>query len=95
MICGKRHRKTVAFYRDYLELRVEREPVSKALRNRNYTSRAGAHCIRAFIGTRDETSSRIRHSLDPGSLDGHLERNQLIAAHVYFNVEDLEGFTSI
>ena len=55
-----RHRKTAAFYRDYFELRMEREPVSKAPRNRNYTGRAGAHCIRAFIGTRDETSSRIR-----------------------------------
>ena len=81
----------VAFYRDDLGLRVEKEVDSKAPPEGNHTGIPGAHRTLVFVGADGEHSLELVHYKDPKSPDGHLKRNQLGSAHICFIVEDLES----
>ena len=82
--------KMVAFYRDDLGLRVEREVDSKAPETGDHTGIPGAHRTLVFVASDGEHSLELVYYIHPGSPEGHLKRNQLGAAHVCFNVDDLE-----
>ena len=80
----------VKFYRDALGLEVVREVVSVAPPEGDHTGIPGARRRLVFVGKPDgEHLLELVHYLEPRSPAGHLERNQLGAAHVCFNVEDL------
>ena len=82
----------VRFYRDTLGLTVLREVDSVAPPDGGHTGIPGAHRFLVFVGRAGvEHSLELVHYLQPPSPAGHLERNQLGAAHVAFNVEDIEG----
>ena len=83
--------KMVAFYRDDLGLRVEKEVDSKAPPGGNHTGIPGSHRTLVFVGTQGEHSLELVHYINPTSPEGHLERNQLGSTHICFNVSDLES----
>ena len=82
--------KMVRFYRDDLGLKVLHEVESVAGPQGNHTGIPGSRRSLVFVG-RDDEKHRLElvHYIDPKSPDGHLQRNQLGAAHVCFDVEDL------
>ena len=81
----------VQFYRDTLGLTVMREADSVAPPEGDHTGIPGAHRTLVFVGKPEgEHVLELVHFIDPPSPEGHLERNQLGAAHVCFNVDDLE-----
>ncbi len=88
----------VAFYRDTLGLVVEREIDSVAPPEGDHTGIPGAHRALVFMGHGGKPGNTGGHSLEliqylnPPSPDGHLQRHQLGAAHVCFNVEDITAF---
>ena len=85
----------VRFYRDSLGLTVIRESESFAPPEGDHTGIPGAHRALVFVGREDaEHVLELVHFIDPPSPDGHLQRNQLGAAHVCFNVENLEKLHS-
>ena len=87
--------KMVRFYRDSLGLTVIRESESIAPPEGDHTGIPGAHRALVFVGREGaEHVLELVHFIDPPSPEGHLERNQLGAAHVCFNVEDLERLHS-
>jgi catechol 2,3-dioxygenase-like lactoylglutathione lyase family enzyme len=83
----------VGFYRDVLGLTVVRETDSVAPPEGNHTGIPNAHRTLVFIGApTGEHQLELVHYIDPPSPDGaRADRNQLGAAHVCFNVEDLPG----
>lgn len=84
--------KMVEFYRDVLGLEVMREVDSVAPPEGDHTGIPGARRTLVFVGKTDgEHALELVHFREPPSPEGHLERNQLGAAHVCFNVDDLEG----
>jgi catechol 2,3-dioxygenase-like lactoylglutathione lyase family enzyme len=82
----------VAFYRDTLGLKVVREVDSKAPPEGDHTGIPGAHRTLIFVGKPPEEKHVLElvHFINPPSPKGHLARNQLGAAHLCFNVENLE-----
>ena len=94
VVDGRWQREPVAFQRADPGSNMEREADIKEPPNRTHTGTADAHYILSFVGTRDEHFLECVHATDRGGLNGHLERNQLGYTHFYFNVEDLDGFTS-
>jgi lactoylglutathione lyase len=82
----------VAFYRDLLGLTVVREVDSLAPAGGDHTGIPGAHRALVFVGLPQEDHLlELVHYLNPPSPEGHLQRNQLGAGHVCFNVEQLAG----
>ena len=83
--------KMVAFYRDLLGLTVLRDVDSKAPPEGDHTGIPGAHRTLWFVGKTDgDHALELIHFIEPPSPPGHLDRHQLGAAHVCFNVDDLE-----
>ena len=81
----------VEFYRDALGLQVMREINSVAPPDGDHTGIPGARRKLVFMGKPEgEHLLELVHFLEPASPEGHLERNQLGAAHVCFNVSGLE-----
>jgi catechol 2,3-dioxygenase-like lactoylglutathione lyase family enzyme len=82
----------VRFYRDTLGLAVVREVESVAPPEGDHTGIPGAHRYLVFIGKPEggHLLELIQYK-HPPSPDGHLQRNQLGAGHVCFNVDDLAG----
>jgi catechol 2,3-dioxygenase-like lactoylglutathione lyase family enzyme len=82
----------VSFYRESLGLTVVREVESNAPPTGDHTGIPGAQRILVFVGKPEgEHLLELVHFVSPPSPEGHLERNQLGAAHVCFNVDDLDG----
>ena len=80
----------VAFYRDTLGLSVIREVESVAPPEGNHTGIPGSRRMLVFVGKPEgEHVLELVHYRQPESPDGRLERNQLGASHVCFNVEGL------
>ena len=81
-----------AFYRDTLGLTVVREADSIAPEG-DHTGFPGARRRLVFVGKPEgEHLLELVHYRHPPSPEGHLRRNQLGAAHVCFNVDDLPRF---
>ena len=81
----------VRFYRDSLGLTVVREVESNAPRTGDHTGIPGAQRLLVFVGKTDgDHLLELVHFINPSSSDGHLERNQLGAAHVCFNVDNID-----
>ena len=84
----------VSFYRDTLGLTVLREVDSLAPPGGDHTGILGAHRFLVFVGkAAGDHALELVHYIQPPSPAGHLDRNQLGAAHVAFNVEDIEGLS--
>ncbi len=80
------------FYRDLLGLTVLSESDNLAPPEGNHTGIPGAHRYLVFVGKEDSAHRlELVHFIEPPSPNGHLERNQLGASHVCFNVENLES----
>ncbi len=80
----------VAFYRDALGLSVIREVDSIAPPTGDHTGFPGARRKLVFVGKPGgEHMLELVHYIDPPSPEGHLQRHQLGAAHICFNVDDL------
>ena len=83
--------KMVAFYRDLLGLTVLREVDSVAPPEGDHTGIPGARRRLVFVGKPEgEHVLELVQYVEPPSPEGHLDRHQLGAAHVCFNVADLE-----
>ena len=83
----------VAFYRDTLGLKVVREADSVAPPEGDHTGFPGAQRTLVFVGKPEgEHLLELVHYRNPRSPEGHLERNALGAAHVCFNIDDLQKF---
>ncbi len=79
-----------AFYCDALGLSVIREVDSVAPPSGDHTGFAGARRKLVFVGKPGGAHMlELVHYIAPPSPRGHLGRNQLGAAHVCFDVEDL------
>ena len=82
----------VKFYRDTLGLTVVRDADSVAPPEGDHTGIPGAHRTLVFVGKPEgEHVLELVYFIEPPSPEGHLDRHQLGAAHVCFNVDDLEG----
>ena len=82
----------VAFYRDTLGLTVMNEIDSVAPPEGDHTGIPGAHRTLVFVGKPEgDHALELVHFIDPPSPGGHLDRHQLGAAHICFNVTDLEA----
>ena len=82
----------VAFYRDTLGLTVMNEIDSVAPPEGDHTGIPGAHRTLVFVGKPEgDHALELVHFIDPPSPDGHLDRHQLGAAHICFDVTDLEA----
>ena len=82
----------VAFYRDTLGLTVMNEIDSVAPPEGDHTGIPGAHRTLVFVGKPEgDHALELVHFIDPPSPRGHLDRHQLGAAHICFNVTDLEA----
>ena len=83
----------LGFYRDILGLEVLREVNTMAPPTGDHTGIPDARRRLVFLRVPgDEHVLELVHYIDPRSPDGHLDRNQLAAAHVCFNVNALEQF---
>ena len=82
--------KMVSFYRDDLGLTIDREVDSKASSDGDHTGIPGAHRTLIFVGKGGGHALELVYYIYPDSPEGHLERNQLGAAHVCFNVKNIE-----
>ncbi len=84
--------KMVEFYRDALGLTVMREVDSVAPAEGNHTGIPGAHRTLVFVGKPEgEHILELVHYVDPESPEIHRpDRNELGAAHICFDVEDLQ-----
>ena len=83
----------VAFYRDTLGLSVVREADSVAPQEGDHTGFPGAQRTLVFVAKPEgEHMLELVHYRNPPSPEGHLQRNQLGAAHVCFNIDDLIRF---
>lgn len=83
----------VAFYRDMLGPTVVREVESNAPPEGDHTGFPGARRSLTFAAAPegDHLLELVQYHVPP-SPDGHLERHQLGASHVCFNVENLSAF---
>ena len=82
--------KMVSFYRDDLGLTIDREIDSKAPTEGDHTGIPGAHRTLIFVGTGGEHALELVYYVEPESPKGHLDRNQLGATHIWFNVSDIQ-----
>ena len=82
--------KMVSFYRDDLGLTIDKEIDSKAPTEGDHTGIPGAHRTLIFVGTGGEHALELVYYVEPESPKGHLDRNQLGATHICFNVSDIE-----
>ena len=83
--------KMIHFYRDLLGLEILSESDNIAPPEGNHTGIPGAHRYLVFVGKQDSTHRlELVHFIEPPSTSGHLERNQLGASHVCFNVENIQ-----
>ncbi|MCH9010236.1 MAG: VOC family protein [Chloroflexi bacterium] len=82
----------VEFYRDALGLTVMREVDSVAPVEGNHTGIPGAHRTLVFVGKPEgEHVLELVHYIEPKSPEVHrADRNELGAAHICFDVEDLK-----
>ena len=82
----------VAFYKDVLGLTVMNEIDSVAPPEGDHTAIPGAHRTLVFVGKPEgDHSLELVHFIEPPSPEGHLDKHQLGAAHVCFNVTELEA----
>lgn len=82
----------VRFYRDLLGLTVVREVESIAPPEGDHTGIPGAQRALVFVGAPEGNHLlELVHYIAPPSPTGHLDRRQLGAGHVCFNVSDLAG----
>ena len=82
----------VRFYRDVLGLSVMREVDSVAPPTGDHTGIPGARRKLVFVGVPGDTHAlELVHYVEPPSPDGRLDRQQLGAAHVCLNVQDLDA----
>ena len=82
----------VRFYRNSLGLTVIREVESNSPPTGDHTGIPGAQRLLVFVGKPNgEHLLELVHFINPPSPDGHLERNQLGAAHVCFNVDNIDN----
>ncbi len=82
----------VAFYRDTLGLTVMNEIDSVAPPEGDHTGIPGAHRTLVCVGKPEgDHALELVHCIDTPSPGGHLDRHQLGAAHICFNVTDLEA----
>ena len=82
---------TISFYRDSLGLEVTREIDSFAPPEGDHTGIPGARRKLVFMGhPNSEHVLELVHFIEPASPEGHLDRHQLGASHVCFNVEKLD-----
>lgn len=80
----------VRFYRDTLGLTVMRDQNSIAPPEGDHTGIPEAHRTLVFVGKTDgEHVLELVHYINPISPEGHLDRHQLGAAHICFNVDNL------
>ena len=87
--------KMVGFYRDAMGLQVMREVDSIAPQGGDHTGIPGARRKLVFMGRPGwDHQLEIVHFSEPASPTGHLDRHQLGAAHVCFNVEGLKDWHS-
>ncbi len=82
--------KMISFYRDDLGLKIEREVDSRAPESGDHTGIPGAHRTLIFVGKGGEHTLELVYFINPKSPSGHLERHQLGASHICFNVEKIE-----
>tara|TARA_Y100001970_G_scaffold173703_1_gene212126 strand:- start:70 stop:504 length:435 start_codon:yes stop_codon:yes gene_type:complete len=82
--------KMVSFYRDDLGLKIEREVDSLSPKSGDHTGIPGAHRTLVFVGKGGEHALELVYFINPKSPSGHLDRNQLGASHICFNVEKIE-----
>ena len=81
----------VKFYRDALGLEVVREVDSVAPPEGDHTGIPGARRRLVFMGWPGGGHAlELVHFIEPPSSEGHLDRHQLGASHVCFNVEGLQ-----
>jgi catechol 2,3-dioxygenase-like lactoylglutathione lyase family enzyme len=73
-----------------LESQSEREIDSRAPESGDHTGIPGAHRTLIFVGKGGGHALELVYYIYPDSPSGHLNRNQLGAAHVCFNVENIE-----
>ena len=79
----------VRFYKDILGLTVVSHVDSIAPEG-DHTGIPGAHRTLVFVGKAEgEHVLELVHYIEPPSPAGHLDRHQLGAAHICFNVDDL------
>ncbi|MBI4219950.1 MAG: VOC family protein [Chloroflexi bacterium] len=83
--------KMVAFYTQTLGLKKLREIDSVAPPTGDHTGFPGARRKLVFVGFEGGHQIELVRYFDPPSPQGHLERNQLGASHICFNVKDLAG----
>ena len=83
--------KMVSFYRDDLGLEIEKEIDSKAPESGNHTGIPGSHRTLVFVGKGGGHALELVYYIYPESENGHLDRAQLGASHVCFDVEDIQG----
>jgi glyoxylase I family protein len=82
--------RVIEFYRDALGLSVVREVDSIAPPGGDHTGIPGARRRLVFVGMPGGGHLlELVHYIDPPSPGGYLDRHQLGAAHVCFNVDDL------
>lgn len=82
--------KMVSFYKDDLGLEIEKEVDSKAPDSGDHTGIPGAHRTLVFVGKGGGHALELVYYINPESPKGHLERNQLGAAHIAFNVDHIQ-----
>ncbi len=81
----------VDFYCNTLGLSVRREVDSVAPPEGDHTGVAGARRKLVFVGKPDGTHLlELVHFIEPESPSGHLDKHQLGASHVCFNVEGMQ-----
>jgi catechol 2,3-dioxygenase-like lactoylglutathione lyase family enzyme len=81
--------KMKSFYCDILGLKIEREVDSIAPPEGDHTGFPNAKRKLIFVGAGGEHLIELVYFINPKSPDGHLNRNQLGASHICFNVDNI------
>ena len=81
--------KMKSFYCDVLGLKIEREVDSIAAAPGDHTGFPDAKRKLVFVGAGGEHLVEVVYFINPKSPQGHLNRNQLGASHICFNVDNI------
>ena len=81
--------KMTEFYVGVLGLKVLREVDSVAPPHGDHTGVPGAHRTLRFVGFDSDHQIELVHYIDPPAGEGYLDKHQLGAMHICFNVGDL------
>lgn len=82
-------KRMVRFYTQVLGLQVLRRIDSLASPEGDHTGIPGAHRELVFVGFKEDHQIELVHFVDPPARQGYLDKHQLGACHVCFDVEDL------